>query len=91
MTIVISLKVFTPTAILAAMKRQQPFADWSVVSSEGDRFVLGFSHAKEGDDDAVRRFYSQVSDEMIREKLEKDFGSVRDRLVDLALSPIIKS
>ena len=91
MTIEISLKAFTTTAILTAIKRQQPLADWHVVSSGEEQLVLGFSHAKDGDDDAVRRFYIQLSDEMIREKLEKDFSSVRDRLVDLALSPIIKS
>ena len=90
MTIEISLKAFTATAILTAIKRQQPFADWSVVSSGGEHLMLGFSHTKDGDDDAVRRFYIQLSDEMVREKLETDFGPVRDRLVDLALSPIIK-
>ena len=89
-TIEISLKAFTTTAILTTIKRQQAFADWSIVNSSVEQVVLGFSHAKDEKDDAVRRFYIQLSDEMIREKLEKDFSAVRDRLVDLALSPIIK-
>ena len=53
--------------------------------------MLEFQRATLGEKETVRQLEAQIADEQIREKLEKDFGEIRNRLVDLALAPIIKA
>ncbi len=82
---------YSRTAILAAVKKQQVFADWRIEGRDGEMTILAFdtpsSSLSEGD--CKKRFCQQLDDEILREKLESDFGHVRDMLVDAALSPII--
>lgn len=90
----IDLKIYSISAILVALKKQQVFADWRLIERDGDYAVLSYSRiVKDGLDatDCEKRFVCQLNDEQIREKLEADFNRVRDRLVDLALSPIINA
>ena len=91
MRLEISTTTFTLTAILTAVKKQQSFADWRVVDSANEKVVLEFQRATLGEKETVRQLEAQIADEQIREKLEKDFGEIRNRLVDLALAPIIKA
>jgi hypothetical protein len=91
MRLEISTSIFTPTAILTAVKKQQSFADWRVADTYGEKIVLEFQCATVGEQEAVSKLEAQIADEQIREKLEKDFGEIRNRLVDLALAPIIKA
>ena len=91
MRLEISTTTFTLTAILTAVKKQQSFADWRVVDSADEKVVLEFQRVTLGEKEAVRQLEAQIADEQIREKLEKDFGEIRNRLVDLALAPIIKA
>lgn len=90
----IDLNIYSISAILAAVKKQQVFADWKLVERNDNHAVLSYTHIeKDGLDatDCEKRFVCQLNDEQIREKLEADFNSVRNRLVDLALSPIINA
>lgn len=82
---------YTQTAILVAVKKQQVFAGWKMERRDDELTVLSFDRPLPPltEDECVQRFRQQLDDEMIREKLESDFGHVRDMLVDAALSPII--
>ena len=82
---------YSQTAILAAVKKQQVFADWRVEGRDGDMIVLSFDRPSLPltEEECVQRFRQQLDDEVLRERLESDFGHVRDMLVDAALSPII--
>ena len=91
MRVEFSTRTFTLTAILTAVKKQQPVADWRVVGSDDERILLEFENARVGDDEVARRLERQVIDEQLREKLEEEFGEIRKRLVDLALLPIIRA
>ncbi len=87
----VTARDYSQTAILAAVKKQQVFADWRIEGQDGDKIVLSFGEPSLSltEDECVRRFRQQLDDEVLREKLESDFGHVRDMLVDAALSPII--
>lgn len=90
----VDLNVYSISAILVAIKKQQVFADWQFESRQDGKAVLSYSHIKCEDLDATKCeicFLRQLDDEQIREKLEIDFKSVRDHLVSLALSPIINA
>ncbi len=82
---------YSQTAILAAVKKQQVFADWRVDGQDGDMTVLSYEKSSSSTTEAecLKRLRQQLDDEVLREKLESDFGHVRDMLVDAALSPII--
>ena len=82
---------YSQTAILAAVKKQQVFADWRIEERNKTSTVLSFDKVRSSlpDDDLARQFRQQLDDEVLREKLESDFGHVRDMLVDAALAPII--
>jgi len=84
-------RAYSQTAILAAVKKQQVFADWRIEKRDGEAVVLAFDKSLSSltEDECVQRFRQQLDDEVLREKLESDFGHVRDMLVDAALSPII--
>ena len=86
-----STAFWSKSAILAAVKKQQAIANWKIEEASEDRVVLSFSGAELSEEDCIRRFDQQLADEQLRERLELDFGHVRDRLVELALSPIIKA
>ena len=87
----VATRDYSQTAILAAVKKQQVFADWRIEGRGGETTVLAFDRPISSltEDDCVQRFRQQLDDEVLREKLESDFGHVRDMLVDAALSPII--
>ena len=91
MKLTITKDDYSQTAILAAVKKQQVFADWRIEGQDGGKIVLSFDEPSLSltEDECVRRFRQQLDDEVLREKLESDFGHVRDMLVDAALSPII--
>ena len=79
------------TAMLAAVKKQQVFADWRIEGRDGETTILSFGKVASSlsEEDCIKHFRQQLDDEVLREKLESDFGHVRDMLVDVALSPII--
>ena len=87
----IATRDYPQTAILAAVKKQQVFADWRIEGRSGETIVLAFDRPISSltEDGCVQRFRQQLDDEVLRGKLESDFGHVRDMLVDAALSPII--
>ena len=87
----VTARDYSQTAILVAIKKQQVFADWRIERRDDDIIVLSFDRPSLSltEDECVRRFRQQLDDEVLREKLESDFGHVRDMLVDAALSPII--
>ena len=87
----VATREYSQTAILAAVKKQQVFADWRIDERDGDESILSFDNPLSSltEEECVKRFRQQLDDEVIREKLESDFGHVRDMLVDAALSPII--
>ena len=91
MRINVATRDYSQTAILAAVKKQQVFAGWRVEGRDDESTVLSFDKPISSltEDDCVQRFRQQLDDEVLREKLESDFGHVRDMLVDAALSPII--
>ena len=91
MKLTITKDDYSQTAILAAVKKQQVFADWRIEGRDGDTIILSFDRPSLSltEEECVRRFRQQLDDEVLREKLESDFGHVRDMLVDAALSPII--
>lgn len=94
MTLRVDLGVYSVSAILTAVKKQQVHADWSVQEKQGEELLLAFSavHTEDlSEEQCVSRFLSQLTDEQIREKLEQDFRQVRDLLVSTALAPIAKS
>lgn len=94
MTLRIDLDVYSVSAVLTAVKKQQIHADWSVKEKQGEGLLLDFSSVHtEGlsDEQCISRFLSQLTDEQIREKLEQDFRQVRDLLVSTALAPIAKA
>lgn len=82
---------YSQTAVLTAIKKQQVSAAWRIEGRSKNSIVLSFDKTQSSlsDDECVRRFRLQLNDEMLREKLESDFGHVRDMLVDVALAPII--
>ena len=80
---------YATTAILAAVKKQQVFADWRVEERNEKATVLSFNKSFIPEEDCISRFRQQLSDEQLREKLEVDFGRIRDMLVSVALTPII--
>ena len=77
--------------ILAAVKKQQVLADWGIEGRNEQSTILSFAKVKTSItvEECERRFRQQLDDELLREKLEHDFGTVRDLLVKTALSPII--
>lgn len=90
----IDLRLYTFTAVLTAIKKQQVFANWKVEERSEQTAVLSFSNVQRNGcstEDCRDRFLGQLNDELLREKLESDFRLVREKLVDLALSPIIKA
>ena len=91
MHVSVARRDYSQTAILAAVKKQQVFAGWRIEGRDDESTVLSFDRPVSSltEDECVQRFRQQLDDEMIREKLEFDFGHVRDMLVDAALSPII--
>ena len=91
MRLSIAAKDYSQTAILAAVKKQQVFADWRIEEHGGELTVISFgkSLSSLNERECIQRFQQQLDDEVLREKLELDFGHVRDMLVDAALSPII--
>ena len=91
MRISVATNDYTQSAILAAVKKQQVFADWGVEERGEQSTILSFAKTKSSitDEECGRRFRQQLDDELLREKLEHDFGAVRDLLVRAALSPII--
>ncbi len=94
MTVSVDLGVYSVSAVLTAVKKQQIYADWSVKERQDGLLLLSFSvvHTEEmREEQCVSRFMSQLTDEQIREKLEQDFRQVRDLLVSTALAPIAKA
>lgn len=94
MTISVDLGVYSVSAVLTAVKKQQIHADWCVKEKREKTLLLSFSsmHTDElSEEQCVSRFLSQLTDEQIREKLEQDFRQVRDLLVSTALAPIAKA
>ena len=91
MRISVATNDYTQTAILAAVKKQQVSANWCVEDRNEQSTILSFTNATTSitDDECARRFRQQLDDEQLREKLEHDFGTVRNLLVGAALSPII--
>lgn len=91
MRITVATNDYTQSAILAAIKKQQVFADWSVEDRSEQSTIISFTKTKSSttDEECERRFRQQLDDELLREKLEHDFGAIRDLLVRAALSPII--
>lgn len=91
MRIRIATNEYSNTAVLVAVKKQQAFADWRMEEQDGNTIVLSCANIKSSmtTEDCERRLRQQLDDEQIREKLEKDFGDVRNLLVNAALSPII--
>lgn len=91
MQLSVTTRDYSQTAILAAVKKQQVFADWRIDGRNGETTILTFDKTSSSlaEDECVKRFRQQLDDEVLREKLESDFGHVRDMLVDAALSPII--
>ncbi len=91
MKLTITKDDYSQTAILAAVKKQQVFADWRIERRDDDIIVLSFDRPSLSltEEECLQRFRQQLDDEVLREKLESDFGHVRDMLVDAALSPII--
>ena len=91
MRVSIATRDYSQTAILAAVKKQQVFADWRIAERGSDSTVIMFDKPSSSlmEEECVQRFRQQLDDEMLREKLESDFGNVRDMLVGAALSPII--
>ena len=87
----VATKEYSQTAILTAVKKQQVFAGWRIEGRDGETTILSFDKPISSltDDECVQRFRQQLDDEVLREKLETEFGHVRDMLVDAALSPII--
>jgi His-Xaa-Ser system protein HxsD len=92
MRISVSTNDYTQSAILAAVKKQQVFADWVIEERSEQSTIISFAKARSSmtDEECERRFRQQLDDEMLREKLEHDFGAIRDLLVSAALSPIIR-
>lgn len=94
MTVSVDLGVYSVSAVLTAVKKQQVHADWYVKERQVDTLLLSFFtiRAEEmSEEQCVSRFMSQLTDEQIREKLEQDFRQVRDLLVSTALAPIAKA
>lgn len=94
MTISVDLGVYTVTAVLTAVKKQQVHADWCVKEKTQESLILAFSSihtAEMSEEQCVAQFRRQLTDEQIREKLEQDFRQVRDLLVETALAPIAKA
>ena len=91
MCVSIATRDYSQTAILAAVKKQQVFADWRIEERNGELTVLTFGKTLSSftENECVKKFQQQLDDEALREKLEVDFGHVRDMLVDAALSPIV--
>ena len=91
MRINVATRDYSQTAILAAVKKQQVFAGWRVEERGNEWTGLMFDKPLTSltEEECVQRFQQQLDDEVIREKLETDFGHVRDMLVNAALSPII--
>ncbi len=87
----VATRDYSQTAILVAVKKQQVFAGWRIEGRDDELTVLAFDKhiSSLTEDDCVKRFRQQLDDEVLREKLESDFGHVRDMLVNAALSPII--
>ena len=87
----VTARDYSQLAILAAVKKQQVFADWRIEGRDGDTIILSFDRPSLPltEEECMRRFRQQLDDEVLREKLVSDFGHVRDMLVDAALSPII--
>ena len=87
----VATRDYSQTATLAAVKKQQVFADWRIEGRDGESTVLAFDKPLSSltEEECVQRFRQQLDDEVLREKLESDFGHVRDMLVDAALYPII--
>lgn len=91
MELTVSSQTYSLSAVLTAVKKQQVFADWRMKERSETTTVLSFSRCRASDSDeaqCVAKFRRQLDDEQIREKLEQDFGTVRDRLVAFALDPI---
>lgn len=92
MELTVSSKAYSLPAVLTAVKKQQVFADWRLKERSEVTTVLSFSRCAYSDSEeaqCVAKFRRQLDDEQIREKLEKDFGPVRDRLVAFAIDPIV--
>lgn len=86
--------VYTVTAVLTAVKKQQVHADWRVKEKTQESLILAFSSIHSdamGEEQCVAHFLQQLTDEQIREKLEQDFRQVRNLLVETALAPIVKA
>ena len=91
MELSVSSQTYSLSAVLTAVKKQQVFADWQMKERSETTTVLSFSKCVNPDSDeakCVAKFRRQLDDEQIREKLERDFGEIRNRLVAFALSPI---
>lgn len=91
MKIQVATTAYSITAILAAIKKQQVFADWRLEAHDGNSATLSCDRIAQTAtlEECEWKLRRQLDDEQLREKLECDFGRVRDMLVDAALSPII--
>ena len=91
MTISVDLGAFSVSAILTAVKKEQVYADWTLVECRDGKAILAFTkvrHSHTTEEQCVANYTRQLNDEQIREKLEIDFKNVRDLLVKTALAPI---
>lgn len=91
MRISIEAREYSQTAILAAIKKQQVFADWRIEDRDDSSILVSYGKACLPDEECAMRLRRQLDDEVVRERLEADFGSVRDMLVSAALAPIIRN
>lgn len=75
MQISITANDYTQTAILAAVKKQQVFADWRVESRNEQATTLSFTKTKSSltDKECERKFLQQLDDEQLREKFGAGF------------------
>ena len=82
---------YSPTAMLVAIKKQQVSAVWRIEDQNEESVVLAFDKAESqlSDEECEKRLRQQLDDEVLREKLELDFGRVRDLLVEVALKNLV--
>lgn len=82
---------YSQTAILVAIKKQQVSAAWRIEDQNEESVVLAFDKAESqlSDEECEKRLRQQLDDEVLREKLELDFGRVRDLLVEVALKNLV--
>lgn len=86
----IDLNLYPLSAVLLTIKKQQIFANWGIIESKESFVKVGFSSKKVelNVDELENRFLQQLSDEIIRVELEKEFSSVRKMLVEKAFQAI---